>query len=109
MFMGAKTIWLQPIMSIDKGEALELLAAMKWVRELEFKKIIVYDAELGSILARCRVNLSDIRNNSYVDFSKRDANMIAHNLAKATIYNDNSHLYFDIYDCIIPLNFNEMN
>lgn len=67
------------------------------------------DAELGSILARCRVNLSDIRNNSYVDFSKRDANMIAHNLAKATIYNDNSHLYFDIYDCIIPLNFNEMN
>lgn len=41
MFMGAKTIWLQPIMSIDKGEALELLAAMKWVRELEFKKIIV--------------------------------------------------------------------
>lgn len=85
MFMGAKTIWLQPIMSIDKGEALELLAVMEWVRELEFKKVIVCldskvvvdsfnthvrdDTELGSILARCRVNLSDIRNNSYVEFS----------------------------------------
>jgi len=39
MFMGAKTIWLQQIMSIDKGEALELLA-MEWVRELEFKKLL---------------------------------------------------------------------
>jgi len=40
MFIGAKTIWLQPIMPVDIGEALGLLAAMEWVRELEFKKVI---------------------------------------------------------------------
>ncbi|XP_024628604.1 uncharacterized protein [Medicago truncatula] len=66
MFIGAKTIWLQPIMSVDIGEASGLLAAMEWVRELEFKKVIFCldskgvvdsfnshvrdDTELGSIL-----------------------------------------------------------
>jgi len=40
IFIGAKTIWLPPIMSVDMGEALGLLAAMEWVRELEFKKVI---------------------------------------------------------------------
>jgi len=86
MFIGAKTIWLQPIMSVDIGEALGLLAAMEWLRELEFNKVIFCldskrevdslnsqvrdDTKLGSILARCRVNLSSIYNNSYVEFSK---------------------------------------
>jgi len=94
---------------------------LKWVRELEFKKVIVCldskvvvvnsfnthvrdDIELGFILDRCRVNLSDIRNNSYVEFFRIEANMIAHNLAKTTIYNDSSHLYFAIPDCIDLLN-----
>jgi len=125
MFIGAKTIWLQPIMSVDIGEALRLQAAMEWVRELEFKKVICCldskgvvdslnsqvrdDTKLGSILARCRVNLSGFCNNSYVEFSTREANMVAHELAKVAIYNASSHLYFDILDCIDPLIFNEMN
>jgi len=125
MFIGAKIIWLQPIMSVDIEEALGLLAAIEWVRELEFKKIIfcldskgVVDSlnsqvrdntELGSILARCRVNLSSICNNSYVEFSRREANMVAHELAKTAIYNVSSHLYFNIPDCIDPLIFNKMN
>jgi hypothetical protein len=67
------------------------------------------DTELGSILARCRVHLFSICNNSYVKFSRREANMVAHELAKAAVYNDSSHLYFDIPDCINPLIFNEMN
>jgi len=92
---------------------------------LEFKKVILClnskgvadslnsqvqdDTELGSILARCRVNLSGICNNSYVEFSRREANMVAYELAKAAIYNANSHLYFDIPVCIDLLIFNEMN
>ena len=36
-----------------------------------FNKHIQDDAELGSILARCIVNLFDIYNNSYVQFSTR--------------------------------------
>ena len=67
------------------------------------------DVELDSILAKCIVNLFDIYNNSCVEFSKREANVVAHNLAKAAIDNNNSHLYFDIPGCIDLLIFNEKN
>jgi hypothetical protein len=38
-----------------------------------------------------------------------EANMVAHKLAKAAVYNASSHFYFYIPDCIDPLIFNEMN
>jgi hypothetical protein len=91
MFMLAKTTWLQLIMIVEIGEALGLLAAMDWVNKLVFERVIfcldskaVVDSfisgardntELGSILARCRVSLSDICNNSNVELSEREANM----------------------------------
>jgi hypothetical protein len=64
------------------------------------------DTELGSILARCRANLS--YNNSYAEFSRREINMVIHNLAKTAVHNVNSHLYFDIPDCIDLLILNEI-
>ncbi|AES66617.1 hypothetical protein MTR_2g076420 [Medicago truncatula] len=79
MPMEAKTIWLQPIMSTDIIEALGLL-------------------EIGSILVRCGVTLPDIFNNSYVEFSMRENNMVVHNLPKTAIDNVYSHIYFDIHD-----------
>ncbi|XP_045802565.1 uncharacterized protein LOC123896188 [Trifolium pratense] len=112
MFMGARTLWYQPVTTVAIGEVLRLLAAIDWVKELTFENVIFCEdskevadslysderdaTELGSILTRCRDDLSNFCNNSYVEFSRREANMVAHNLAKAAIYNADSHIYFDI-------------
>lgn len=40
MFMGAKTLKLQPILNVNETEASDLLASIKWMRELEFKQTI---------------------------------------------------------------------
>jgi hypothetical protein len=43
--------------------------------------------ELGSILSNCRSMISSLCNNSYVEFIRREANMVSHNLSKAAMYN----------------------
>ncbi|AET04041.1 hypothetical protein MTR_8g079540 [Medicago truncatula] len=58
MFVGAKMIWLQPIMLVDTGEALGLLAALEWARELEFKKIIFCLNSKG-VVASCNSHVRD--------------------------------------------------
>jgi hypothetical protein len=71
--MLAKTTWLQPMMTFAIGEALGLLAAIDWVKELVFESVILCldskgvvesfnsgvcdDTKLGSIFARCRLEL----------------------------------------------------
>lgn len=39
MFMGAKTMWLQPLVDVKVGEALVLLEALEWRRELCFHNL----------------------------------------------------------------------
>jgi hypothetical protein len=53
--------------------------------------------ELGSILSNCRSMISSLCNNSYVEFIRREANMVARNLS---MYNANSQVYHDIPMCI---------
>jgi ribonuclease HI len=71
MFVGAKTVQMYPVMTVDIGEALDKLAAMELVQELAFDQVVFCldskkvvdafnsdmqdDSELGSILANCRV------------------------------------------------------
>lgn len=40
VFIGAKTHWISPILDVSLGEAMSLLLAIKWVRELGFTNII---------------------------------------------------------------------
>jgi len=47
--------------------------------------------------------------NSHAEFSKREANVVAHHLAKAIIYSASSQVYFDIPTCIYSSLFNEMS
>jgi hypothetical protein len=125
MYMGAKTMWFQPLMDVRIGEVVGLLSVIERVQELEFKQVVfsldaksIVDSfnmcthdrtELGSILSNCRSMISSLCNNSYVEFIRREANMIAHNLSKAAMYNANSQVYHDIPMCIDPLISNYMN
>lgn len=40
LFVGDKTIWLQPIMEVSLGEAVALLKALEWIKELGFQDVI---------------------------------------------------------------------
>jgi hypothetical protein len=80
MYMGAKSMWFQPLMDVRIGEAVGLLSAIEWMQELEFKQVVfsldaksIVDSfnmythdrtELGSILSNCRSMISSLCNNS---------------------------------------------
>ncbi|XP_045795091.1 uncharacterized protein LOC123889684 [Trifolium pratense] len=84
------------------GEALGLLSARNWVHDLnlgpvEFEldsKVVVDkfhsnkgdDTELGEIVSHCRRLFFSHYNNSSVEFIRRQANDVAHSLAKAATY-----------------------
>lgn len=41
--LGARTQWISPILDVSKAEAMGLLLAIQWVRELGFK-IVIFSA-----------------------------------------------------------------
>ena len=41
--LGAKTMWLEPVMSVAIGEALGLLVAIDWVKELASTIFFLFD------------------------------------------------------------------
>ena len=89
LFVGAKTLWLEPLMSVRVGEAKALLDAILWSIELGFDRIIfsidakyVADSfnswthdrtKYGDIIRQCRCLVEYSRSNSHVEFFKREA------------------------------------
>lgn len=39
-FIGAKTLWFQPMLEVNNGDTFGLLSAFEWMRGKEFKKIV---------------------------------------------------------------------
>ncbi|AES74135.1 hypothetical protein MTR_3g116210 [Medicago truncatula] len=74
-FIKAKTLWSNPVCSLDVGEALSLHHDIQWVRELQLsnvdfefdtKKVVDYFnkgnndiSEFGAIMDKCRKNCND--------------------------------------------------
>ena len=122
-FTKAKTLWSIPVCSSDVGEALGLYHAIQWVRELQLssvdfeldaKKVLDYFnkggndiSEFGVIMDECRKNCNDCFENSKVEFSRRQANVVAHTLARETISPASPHVFDDVPLCISTLIFNE--
>lgn len=89
----SKTIWVQPIVPVNIGEGMRLLAAMEWIIELSFTNVvfpmhskIVVDVfmcasqditVLRVILSKCRSFLNLICNNYHIKFIRRKTNMVA--------------------------------
>jgi len=104
-FVIARTAWATPLLDVDMGEAMGLLAAMQWVKELnmvhmdfETDSKIVADSIYGkdsvsdfmAIINDCRHMLGTDLVNSNVSFIRRQANGAAHSLAKEALHNANS-------------------
>lgn len=124
-FCLAKTCWISPILNVDEGEAYGLLTAINWILELQLENVIfeldskrVVDSfgsrmrdftNFGSIIFYCRHFLVSFLKNSKVEFSRRQANVVAHVLAKVAPSLASSHTFIEIPHCIHDLIINEMN
>jgi len=94
-FVIARTAWTTPLLDVDMGEAMGLLAALQWVKVLnmvhmdfETDSKVVADSIYGNegvsdfmtIINDCRHLLSTDLVNSDVKFIRRQANGVAHSL-----------------------------
>jgi hypothetical protein len=64
-------------------------------------------SEFGAIMDECRKNCNDCFENSKVEFSRRQANVVAHTLAREAISLASPHVFDDVPLCISTLIFNE--
>lgn len=123
LFVKAKTVWFYGSPPPQEAEALGLLTAVKWLQELHIQRVTieldcksVVDGirgvchsvtEFGSILSSCR-NLLSLSQNYTVSFIRRQANLVAHSLARAS----RDFASIQIFDCspacIFPLIMNEI-
>jgi ribonuclease HI len=119
----AGTAWYQGKYSIIEGEAKALLEAMRTMEQNGFSHVIfetdsknVVDAihnlrlgisEFSSIICNIR-NVLSLNQNFVVKFVKRQANMVAHNLARAAIVWASRYVVDVLPLYITPLVNNEM-
>ncbi|XP_024628786.1 uncharacterized protein [Medicago truncatula] len=122
-FIRAKTMWSNPVCSIDVGEAMGLSHAIQWVHELlltnvdfelDAKKVVDYFnrgnndiTEFGAIVEECRRSCNLYFENSKVEFSRRQANEVAHTLAREATFLANPHIFNVAPLCISTLSINE--
>jgi len=116
-FVLARTECFAPLCDIEVREAIGLHTTLDWISNQQFdnvnfvldcKKIVdcvnssLDDSiEFGCIITACKQLLADRFQNSHVEFSRRQANRVAHELAQATLSNPNPMLlmiYLHVFD-----------
>ncbi|CAJ2653028.1 unnamed protein product [Trifolium pratense] len=117
-FVKAGTIWNEGKCSIIEGEALALLEAMKAVKdrgithaifETDSKNVVDAIHNLRGGTSEFSSLICDIKNvmmfnpNFVVKFIKRQANMVAHTLARAAISWSSRYICETLPPCITPL------
>jgi ribonuclease HI len=103
-FVLEKTMCFSPVCSVDVGEALGLYYAIRWVHELQLQNvdfevdskrvadyfnrskgdITEFGIMMDSNIQHCSFNLA----NSHVEFIRRQANEVAHELPKGSHFLD---------------------
>ncbi len=125
VFVLARTEWFSPITDVDIGEAIRLLKAMEWVRDLHLwnmdfevdsKTVVdnIYGKQIGvsdfsAVIMHCVHLLCTDLMNSHVKFIRRQANEVAHSLAQAALSEASFRTYSHIPTCIEPIIINEMH
>jgi hypothetical protein len=123
-FVAARTEWIEPILDVEIGEVVGLLSALRWVNEMQIRDIDfemdckgvvdnlhssgTYNSDLGDILRDCRIILATNLVTSHVRFIRRQANEVAHRLARVATSLASFHNFIDIPTCIFDVIFNEM-
>lgn len=112
-FVLARTDCFSPMCDVHVGEALGLLSAMDWVHllqlgtvdfEMDAKRVVdsinsSYTSdvtEYGNIISNCKALFSQFYENSCVEFVRRQANEVAHSLAKAALSTASSQILVTI-------------
>lgn len=107
-FVAARMSWSTLCLPVIEVETLGLLHALSWMRDYAYEKVcfehdykMVVDKfhspgadvfELGSITQQCSRNLSTFPN-FMVKFIRRQANTVAHCLARAALSRSSPHIY----------------
>jgi len=115
-FVLARTDWFSPLCEVMIGEAVGLHTALQWVSDLRFDNVyfvidsqqVVHslhtrvddDSELCCIITACRQLFQDSFQNSHVEFNRRQANRVAHELSKASPSDPSPTIYDDVSSCI---------
>jgi ribonuclease HI len=123
-FILAKTEWFSPRVDVHIGEAIGLLSALTWVHqlnlgpvefELDSKRVVDRFhsssrdlTEFGAIMDHCKFTFSTYYRNSSVEFVRRQANEVAHNLAKAATLSASFQVLVEVPNCIEHILINEM-
>ncbi|KEH18875.1 hypothetical protein MTR_8g031080 [Medicago truncatula] len=92
-FVRAKTMWHKPLCSVDIGEALGLH------HDIGNGDITEFGINMDSNRHYCSLFLPK----SHVEFSRRQANRVAHELAKAALYEPSFRIFDDVPTCIDDL------
>jgi len=107
-----------------EGEALGILHALRWVKEQRFNNVIfeldpkrVMDSfhstrndvsNLGAIIREFRNTFSSFFTNLRVEFIRRQANEVAHKLARTATSYASIHYFTELPDCIHDVLMNEV-
>jgi len=124
VFVLAKTEWFAPLCDTDVGEAVGLHIALDWISNQQFDNVdftldckrvvdcvnssIDDSSKFGCIISTCKQLLEDRFQNSHFEFNRRQANMVAHELAQAALSNPSLHTIDDVPTCIWHILTNEM-
>jgi hypothetical protein len=123
-FVLAKTLNFSPKCSVPLGEALGLLYVFQWLRDLGLDYIdfasdskMVIDTfhhqrpdvtEFGQVMSTTRSFFTSSFTNSRVEFNRRQANEVAHALARVAPFSASPTIYIDVPHCIEHIIINEM-
>jgi len=123
IFVLARTITYPCIVSVDVGEALGLHSTLQWLSDMQLDSVdfetdskLTVDAfltrndlfEFGCIISSCRSLFHNLYSNSRVEFVRRQANTVAHALAREATSLASPAIYYDIPTCIETILINEM-
>jgi ribonuclease HI len=123
MFVRAGTSWVEGTCSVIEGEAMALLTALRELEEQGFSQVIIEtdsqslvtviphihvgNSEFSAIVCQIK-NTMLLNPNFKVRFVKRQANIVAHSLARAAISWPRRYLFDSLPLCIATYLHNEM-
>ncbi|XP_058768333.1 uncharacterized protein LOC131642063 [Vicia villosa] len=124
LFIASRTEWFSHITEVAIWEAMGILSSIKWVHalgydsvdfELDAKNIVdnvnrshPNNTDFGAITFECKLLLVSLSRNFHVKFIRRQANEVAHVLARAATCFDSFQVFTDVPICIHFLIANEM-
>jgi len=112
----ARTEWFAPLCDVEVGEAVGFHTTLDWISNQQFdnadfvldcKKVVNCvnfslddSSEFGCIITACKQLLQNRFQNFHVEFNRRQANRVAHELAQAALSNPSPHIIDDVPTCI---------